>query len=350
MTTFIRAAQDIKRGTPKLHPKEQEYFDLVFRARTLLQHTLSKSALDINNIESLFGVFDMATLLGRLGPMTDEEIQKLPTAINYVISKTIESSLQYPIYSGSTLAPKPYGAFAGMIHDLNKRDRGSVSVITFNYDVGLDYAFHYASIPFEYRCGVPDGLDPGRKQFYGAIDLLKLHGSLNWGRCKQCNGRVVPYLLKDFFSNHDDWAPTLDKPQTRTLEIANFLVQRSCPACGTPLAENPVIVPPTWNKGNAHSGLSSVWRAAATHLAEAENVFVIGYSLPGTDEFFRYFYALSTVGESVLDTFLVVDKDKRVFDRFKSILGPTAIACFSSIENAFENAIPQLRTHLNLPA
>jgi hypothetical protein len=41
--------------------------------------------------------------------------------------------------------------------------------------------------------------------------------------------------------------------------------------------------------GNAHTGLSSVWRAAATHLAEAENVFIIGYSLPDTDEFFRYF-------------------------------------------------------------
>lgn len=72
MTTFIGTAQDILRGTPSLYPKEREYFDLVFRARTLLQHVHSKSELDINNIESLFGVFDMATLLRKLGTLSDE--------------------------------------------------------------------------------------------------------------------------------------------------------------------------------------------------------------------------------------------------------------------------------------
>jgi hypothetical protein len=343
MNTFIRAAQSIQRGRAQkqLYPKEQEYFDLVFKARTALTQTHLKSVLNLDNIESLFGAFDMAALLGRLGTLTDEDVQRLPTAVRYVIAKTIESSVRYPVNAnGQTLPPEPYGGFVEIIRNLNTREQGSASVITFNYDIGLDYAFHFHSIPFEYRCGNPNGLDPGRKQSPGAIDLLKLHGSLNWGLCEKCTS-VVPFHLKDFFA-HVQWVPGLDRQHSRTIPIANHLVQRSCPACGTHLAENPVIVPPTWNKGNVHSGLASVWRAAATHLAEAENVFIIGYSLPATDEFFRYFYSLSTVGDTVFNMFSVVDTNKQVFDRFKSILGQTAHACFIPLETTFGSALPQI--------
>jgi hypothetical protein len=353
MSTFIRAAQDIQRGVgvQPLYPKEQEHFDLVFKARRLLQQVHSKSELDINNIESLFGVFEMAALLGRLGPLTDAEIQQLPNAVRYVISKTIESCLQYPIGPRENiLPPPPYDSFVKIVRQLSKREPGSVSVITFNYDVGLDYAFHYNSIPFEYRCGNPNGLDPGRKTSPWAIDLLKLHGSLNWGRCNKCSGgRVVPYLMGEFFASDRIWLPVLEQPKNRNLTMSNVLVTRSCPACGSSLAENPVIVPPTWNKGNAHIGLSSVWRAAADHLSGAENVFVIGYSLPITDDFFRYFYSLSTVGEAILETFMVVDKDANVFTRFKGILGSTARACFVPYENTFEHSLPTIMQRLRLP-
>lgn len=347
MKTFIRVAQAIQRGTTqqRLYPKEQEYFDLVFKARTALTQTHSKSVLDIDNIESLFGAFDMAALLGRLGRLSDEDIQTLPNAVRYVISKTIESSLRYPVNQGGlTLPPEPYGGFAEIIRDINANECGSVSVITFNYDIGLDYAFHLSSMPFEYRCGVPSGVDAGKKQSPGAIDLLKLHGSLNWGRCNKCE-RVVPYELKEYFSNFA-FAPPESHRSSRTLEIANLLVQRSCKACGATLADNPVIVPPTWNKGNVHSGLACVWRAAASHLAEAENVFIIGYSLPITDEFFRYFYSLSTVGDAIFDRFSVVDTNKQVFERYKNILGQTAQACFFPIEGTFEQALSGIRSSL----
>jgi NAD-dependent SIR2 family protein deacetylase len=347
MNTFIRAAQDLMRETPNLYPKEREYFDLVFKARTLLQQVHSKSVLNINNIESLFGAFDMAALLGRLGTLTDDEIQRLPKAVRYVIAKTIECRLKYEVNKGGlTLSPKPYDGFVEVIRDLHQREAGSVSVITFNYDVAIDYALYSNSVPFEYRCGVPTGVDPGKKVNPGAIDLLKLHGSLNWGRCGKCD-RISPWQLKEFFSSHA-WAP-LEKFRThRTLEISNLLVQNSCSVCGTPLAENPVIVPPTWNKGNSHIGLSSVWQAAAKHLAEAENVCIIGYSLPNTDEFFRYFYALSSVGDTIFNPFVVVDKNKDTFERFKGILGPTAQDCFSGVEKTFEEALPDIRTRLRL--
>lgn len=45
----------------------------------------------------------------------------------------------------------------------------------------IDYALHLNSVPFEYRCGVPTGVNSGKEVNPEAIDLLKLHGSLNWG-------------------------------------------------------------------------------------------------------------------------------------------------------------------------
>jgi predicted amidohydrolase len=97
-------------------------------------------------------------------------------------------------------------------------------------------------------------------------------------------------------------------------------------------------------KGKFHNGLSLVWRTAASHLAKAENVFVIGYSLPETDEFFKYLYALGTVGDSIFNTFTVVDPDPRVFDRFKKLLGPTARECFSAFDIRFADSTSTIRT------
>ena len=97
----------------------------------------------------------------------------------------------------------------------------------------------------------------------------------------------------------------------------------------------PVIVPPTWNKTQYHSLLSSVWRQAARELAEAERIFVCGYSLPEMDIFFRYLFALGSVGPARIREFLIVDPDPKVGNRFKSILGPETRRAFQFKEGKF---------------
>src|SRR4029077_16645790 len=157
----------------------------------------SKSELDINNIETLFGTFEMAALVGKLGTLGEDDITQLPVAVNYLIAKTIETSLQYPVNGNQTLPPKPYGTFVdSIVRALDKQEKGSVSLITFNYDLGLDFALHYNSIPYEYRTGLTAGVNPGAKSNPVAVDLLKLHGSLNWGHCSRCD-RTVTWQLRD---------------------------------------------------------------------------------------------------------------------------------------------------------
>jgi hypothetical protein len=48
------------------------------------------------------------------------------------------------------------------------------------------------------------------------------------------------------------------------------------------------IVPPTWNK-RIHDYILPAWQAAFEAVAEANELRFIGYSLPETDSYFRYF-------------------------------------------------------------
>jgi hypothetical protein len=120
--------------------------------------------------------------------------------------------------------------------------------------------------------------------------------------------------------------------------------------CGKTVEADPVIVPPTWNKTQHHADIAGVWRTAAAHLAEAENIFVIGYSLPPTDQFFRYLYALGTVGDVRLKRLWVFDPDTSgaLEARFRELLGPTSTRRFEMKPKRFSEAVEVIRTALSV--
>jgi hypothetical protein len=84
---------------------------------------------------------------------------------------------------------------------------------------------------------------------------------------------------------------------------------------------------------------------AALELRDAENIYVIGFSLPTTDEFFRYLYGLGTVGDTILQRFWVVDPDPSgaVEQRFRGLLGPGAEERFRPFKEHFGSFIPKLK-------
>jgi hypothetical protein len=329
-----------------LPQEDLEAFGLVFKARDALKAAHSKADLDLANIEVLFGAFEMAALFGRLGPLSEQEVESLPQAMRRLISRTIELSMEFPVLSSPSVPPRnggwssgtfpklmppaPYDSFADLLVRLSYGDWNRVSVITFNYDVAADFALYFEDIPYRYGFNH----DPAN-----AVDLLKLHGSLNWGKCLVCKGVM---LL--------DMRAALQRLQIRPAGSLRFEVSadlRLLQHCGSQLKPEPVIVPPTWNKGTYHSQLARVWRRAAYHLSEAEYIFIIGYSYPQSDEFFRYLYALGSIGEGWLEKVIVFNPDSEVGERVKRLLGPLARDKFAALTNPFDQAIQHLRS-LNL--
>jgi hypothetical protein len=307
---------------------------LVFKGVAALQPLHAKAQIeDIENIEAVFAAFEMAKLLGRLGSLSTDEIDKLPAAMKNLITKTLEMTIGFPSSADEFPSPpEPYNHLLELIKPIVQTgfssDINKVSFITFNYDVCLDYALSFLGIPIDY-C-----LDENTSN--SGIRLLKLHGSLNWGLCPHCE-KVVHWSIKKYLE-HSTFELVGNTEKNLRLEIGSRISGYKHESCSYQLQE-PMIIPPTWSKAQYHEQIEFVWRAAAVELTNAENIFVSGYSLPPTDHFFRYLYALGTIGEARLKNFWVFDPDRNVEDRFKNLLGPLAHNRFNFYPETFNIAI-----------
>ncbi len=324
MSDFLDRADELrKRGAGS-------EFELVFRAIAALQAVHSKAQLNLDNLESVFGAFEMAQLAGRLPGLSGEELENLIKAFRAVIVQTLESSIQMQYSSDRVTGSPSHLALAKLIGKLDRRrPKRRSSVITFNYDLLLDYAFHFTG--YDPRYFVND--ESGRQ----GPALLKLHGSLNWTRCSKCRG-VVPWRLNDYFAGrHFNLIDQSEPEGTIRFAISSHLASSGLTHCESDVDGEAAIVPPTWSKGPYHSSLARVWRQAALELSEAENIFVCGYSLTETDSFFRYLFALGSVGSTRIKRFWVLDPDGRgiVEQRFRALLGPGAENRFRLVRTTF---------------
>mgnify|MGYP002346535586 CR=1 FL=1 len=313
------------------------HFQRVFTTIASLQLVHSKPYLDLNNIEKVFSCLEMAETLGLLPNCSPDEIRERVSDLKKVISITLEKTVMMRKSQDGLEAPGHYGPFAELLRDLLSCNTEShrVSVLTFNYDLGIDAALALNNLSFDY--GLQEEPKPR------SLPLLKLHGSLNWAQCEKC-GVVVATSLKNVVDHlHQSMLTPIGKVP---LEVDSLLQRgRKCPSCGGAIRREPVLVPPTWAKGEYHQSVRRVWQQAAARLHEADNIFVIGYSMPPTDEFFRYLYALGTAGGPLLKRFWVFDPDKsgEVRVRYDALLGLGARSRFSFHPGTFREAITIVR-------
>jgi hypothetical protein len=271
--------------------------------------------------------------------MSADEIPKTISALKDLIVKTLEVRMRFPVGGGSILAPTPYQEFAKLLEHIRSKSTRphSVSVITFNYDIAVDLALNNA------RMGPYYALDETQKR-PDFVPLLKLHGSLNWAKGTADQG-ILPLHLANYLGMPAAYTLPTDEVET-TLPIGSVLRRLFVQQLLIEVEQDPVIVPPTWNKADYHQALTTVWANAAKHLSEAAYIFVIGYSLPSTDSFFRHLYALGSVGTAPLRAFWVCNPERTdgpVDTRFQEILGPGAKARYRYLEMNFDLAIEVIR-------
>jgi hypothetical protein len=335
MRDFLDVADDLLKGNHV--EKARAEFDLVFRAINSLQAVHSKAQMDLQNIESVFAALEMARLVGKLDGLSSDEVQRLPEAMVCLIQATIEKKLSFPIKGGKPFPPSPFDKLAKIIQKLapgnSAQVRKKFSIITFNYDLCVDVAFQRFGIPIDY------GLEAEDKEL--GIKVSKLHGSLNWARCPRCK-KIAAWKLGQYLSNRI-WQ-SFGESERGTISIASNL--GDFPHCGAFGASGLYLVPPTWNKAQHHEQLQSVWSSAAAELADAENIFVCGYSLPDTDHFFPYLYALGSIGGTRFKRFWVFDPNRDVENRFRKLLGPVTVSRFAFHPEAFTGALRAIESEL----
>lgn len=335
MSNFLQVARSLLRRGKVADAAED--FNRVFDAISDLQIVSAKSDLALDNIEAVFAAFEMAEILKTFDEWTLEDIPKLAASMRALIARTVGETLYFPVKGLSRLAPFPYPEFAALLQFLRQEafPEQSVSVITFNYDLALDFALRehwhidYALSPAPHASAMP---------------LLKLHGSMNWFKCADCppEGLIVPWDVVEFLSA----VPLYPDGNRATVMMSRHLERFSHSIRSRHnVAAEPVLVPPTWNKHEHHQSLSAVWARAAKELKEAEEIYVIGYSLPETDQFFRYLFSLGTIGEAVLERFWVFDIDATgaVDSRFKKLLSPAAERKYKYWRDPFSAGISRIR-------
>jgi hypothetical protein len=249
-----------------------------------------------------------------------------------VIVRTLEQTITIPLNEGGGRTPGDYVEITKLVRKLAETQSDlskHLSIITFNYDLCADLALYNARVAIKY------GLNAAHSS--REIPLLKLHGSLNWGRCSGCK-ELVAWDLPQYFINYA-W-PSYDVSIGKLVMSSHFDQFHHCPQAR--FEDAPYVVPPTWNKSQYHAELETVWKSAAAELASAANIVVCGYSLPESDQFFRYLYALGTVGDLRLKNIWVFDPDVAVKERFNKLLGQAATPRFKFHQLHFDQVFPHL--------
>jgi hypothetical protein len=322
-----------------------EYIEASLNARKKLQSAYIKANVDLDNIENLFATYEMASLIGRLNGLSSEEVEELPRSLRYLIMRTLEQSILFPLNGLDNIVPGPfpYEQFLDLLQCLqSEKDTGPIAVINFNYDLCLDYSIYLRGITPFYA--LPEE-HPKKDQ----IAHYKVHGSLNWFR-DPVNDTIIARDVKPLdMKNYWDRLG-LNRPAERPIDTMELL--DGSHMWGAALLPEPIIVPPTWNKGWYQQQLKSVWRAASQAIATAENIFVIGYSLPPSDQFFRAFWSLSSISDSVIERFWLFDPspNQEIVKRFSSMLGPAIIERdrFKSEQLKFSDAIRYIGKYFGL--
>ncbi len=287
MNDFFHRARDLTDDPGSiLSEADRKIFRRIIQYRFGLNRALAKIFVDLDNIEQLFGFLEMDLQL------SVKAEGRLREDMRYLIARTLEASLtkklgpaSYGLLTGKADQTKfnyafqsnQYALFLGLVTALwnpNKRKGdGSIdSIISFNYDLVLEREMSVLQVIPDYHCG--NSADYYKDAFAHSerrVSLLKLHGSVNWVTCVKC--RRLYFLGPEAI---------------RVASLGDY----ACPNCRQ-FCLSMLIVPPTWNKGIEENFIRSVWSKALEELTSAGRLFIVGYSFPETDQFFKYMLGLA---------------------------------------------------------
>lgn len=159
------------------------------------------------------------------------------------------------------------------------------TIITFNYDLGVEHALRAAGL-WDIKTGYGFPIEDG--EMPSLVEVLKLHGSTNW------RALLFDGMTGSFFGQGNSLGrrPVLFfRPDLEFLGYPDFIdpLCRGVDNC----ASLPAMIMPALPKqfhfatmfGEEWKGFwDQLWRRAESALANADEIVVIGYSLPTADE------------------------------------------------------------------
>lgn len=311
--------------------------DLITSARHQLERARLKSRLDVDNLESIYTALEMVETIGGIDGLSRERAREAQQSLDRLIVATLEQSVRFPVKrdetGGHIQSSAAYGQLAAEAEAIRERFPSfPITFVTFNYDLAFDVALAQQEVKVWY--GFEDVERPKKR----VVSYFKLHGSIHWAIDKRNKLVDAPIDLGRLDGNvlslTAKWV---------CLQVGEQLWQER----RDDLRRYPFIVPPSTNKRELQNLISPVWSHASRALREAEIVVLIGYSLPKADQFFRHFFALSTIGPTGLQRIVVIDPSELVCAELRGLLSPDLHPRISFEQTTFEDSIPGLQNLLS---
>jgi hypothetical protein len=177
---------------------------------------------------------------------------------------------------------------------INPNDRNCF--ITFNYDLFLDRSVtinNYGlvgdyNLPFSSIQDFPsyDRIIKGQRVDKD-VDILKLHGSMNWARCLNCGNIHLKF--------HG---------------IYRSIIREKCRSCTNNLS--PILIPPTYRKNIESYGLLNLWDKAEDLLSKADHIIIIGYSFPDADLEAKWLFKKALARGNKRPLLTIVDRSEKI--------------------------------------
>ena len=216
----------------------------------------------------------------------------------------------------------------------------NISIITFNQDIQIEKTLDFIEGRPKYKkikpllnfrdCYGVDFPVVDDPSFQGerfeeiksdskGIEILKLHGSLNWYSVHR-SGNVKAKILfkrdkKLYITGRKEIDPEMKYKGNNRMEHTL-----------------PVIVPPVPHKSAIFpSAISDLWVVAEERLNQATDVVIFGYSCPEADHESSNLIQ-RTLGSRKLETFSIIDPSPEVFARFLELTKQERVFYYSSAD------------------
>lgn len=236
---------------------EAQYYAELVKLREDVRSHLEKANLNID-LEDIFTIFDKSLReYENWDDITYLELDRLRHSLLRLFTYYFGTFITNFKKSKST-------SYNGFVQYCEKNN---VSILTTNWDTVLEILFRKEKIDFHTQI-------EGDK-IANNINILKLHGSINWFKCNRCGNYHVAQDTK----------------------IAKYLFddarQEECEICKAKANEKqillqPEIITPTMLKTLNNKIFREIWAEAASSLDSADKIIFIGYSLPLADFEVRY--------------------------------------------------------------
>jgi len=227
---------------------------------------ISNFAARNSNVTELLNYFIFSG--GRESPEEEEYIIRRTrtlrsTKIDVSSISFLQDTLQtlFGLLTSTMISASPNSTHQAIVDFI--KEHKNVSIITTNYDGCMDEALLKEKIPFR-------GTISGEKENTpNAVQLIKMHGSINWAYCDSCQD-VQEFDLLELKGIYEE-------------DRLSYPVIGICKKCGG--LRRPLLVPPLSFKFLMFPNLIDIWNSARQSIEEADYLIIVGYSFSEADTY-----------------------------------------------------------------